>query len=465
MSVQFAPKSESFGGKLGTALGQGVGSGLSSLIEKKVDELHKNTAEKKRAVTYRKAGLPTWLAELPEEKQDLFLKEFELMPDEIKPQFIEAMENIGIEDVEGSQQAQQEDQEQQQEGLIPQQMQKQPTPSGHMEQAERSTIPGMNTLQQAGQSQRSSQGQSSPVQAFPQEVSGTSGAPAPQGNFEPQVPQTKELRQRQPERPRGLQRKGAAGSSAPTRKEAAAEQKAIDAATKASYESINKDYDKAKRESKTLKRMNHLVNKGDLPFSVFYKSLKDLEEHVSPEVGVKTGAAIGGVIGGALGLSGGPLAIPAAAGGAAIGAAVGSGIGAIINPIVTQLRNIERQIYPDVEEFEKLSASFISGAKAMFGARVTNDELKAYMLTIPTLANTDKGKKAIIRDMEIVNEAAEVKYKASQQVIKNNGGRRPLDYDAQVEALSADKLDRLAQEFIIGEKKTLQQQGSKTVRT
>ncbi len=209
--------------------------------------------------------------------------------------------------------------------------------------------------------------------------------------------------------------------------------------------------DKAAKESDArLDRMIKLVNEGSLPFSAYYSGLKNLEEHVAPTTAAGAGGAIGTVLGGLAG-AGATVGIGAAPA-AVIGGAIGTAIGGLISPVVGVLRSIQRLTSPDTEEFEKLSAQFISGAKAIFGSRITDQDLKAFMSQIPTLSNTDAGKKKIIRSMKIANEAEHVRAKAMKEIIKENDGRRPANLPILVEERAQPELDMLAEKFV-GESK------------
>ena len=196
----------------------------------------------------------------------------------------------------------------------------------------------------------------------------------------------------------------------------------------------------AKKMDADTNRMLKLIEKGDLPNPAFYKILKNLEDHVTPLAGASAGAAIGG----ALGALGGPVAGPAAIAGGTIGA----GVGSIVQPITTLLRYGEKKLYPDTEEFEKLSAGFIAGAKAIFGSRITDRDLISFMETVPTLGQTDSGKKAVIRNIQLTNKAAEIKAKNMRKIIAENGGSRPADLQNEVEERSSEELDKLAKQFV-----------------
>jgi len=84
----------------------------------------------------------------------------------------------------------------------------------------------------------------------------------------------------------------------------------------------------------------------------------------------------------------------------------------------------------------------------VFGSRITDQDLKAYMAQIPTLSNSDAGKLKIIEDMKIANKADKVRAKAMKDIIKENGGNRPANLQLLVEERIADELDKLSKEFV-----------------
>lgn len=219
--------------------------------------------------------------------------------------------------------------------------------------------------------------------------------------------------------------------------------------TKKYYDKVLEVEKSAQEADNRLDRMSKLVEKGNLPFSSYYSLLKNLEEKVTPTTGAGAGAVIGGALGGfaggapSLGLG----AVPGSVAGGATGAAIGGAIGGLINPVVGVLRSIQRLTSPDTEEFEKLSNQFIGGAKAIFGSRVTDNDLKAFMAQIPTLSNTDEGKKKIIHSMKIANEAEHIRADAMKEIIKENGGKRPFDLPLQVEERAKPEIEKLAEKF------------------
>lgn len=172
---------ESFGAKLGS----GIRQGLDRLVENKIADLQKRQGIKDRKALYGKMGLPDWMAEMPDEWQDHFVKQFELSP-------VQDQEAVREDLGQFTQQYMQDDEDdmedQQQESLLPQQMmqgqqsQRQPyfgvQPVPENVQQEMRGIPSMNSLMQAGENQRAQSQPSSSVQDFPSQGRGVSGQPA-----------------------------------------------------------------------------------------------------------------------------------------------------------------------------------------------------------------------------------------------------------------------------------------------
>lgn len=201
---------------------------------------------------------------------------------------------------------------------------------------------------------------------------------------------------------------------------------------KKSYiDKINANHEVADEADLVINKMESLIDKGGLPIAGFYKLFDSLEKNVNPGVAGPLGAAAGTYLGGP------------------VGALIGGGIGALISPVATALKYAQRQTSPNTEEFEKLSASFLKQAKAIFGNRITNTDLEYFMKTVPTLAQTDSGKRAIIKNMKTFNKAAQIRYKAYKDIIKENDNRIPADLEFQVEDRAKPELDKLAKDFVI----------------
>lgn len=241
-----------------------------------------------------------------------------------------------------------------------------------------------------------------------------------------------------------LVRKEAIKQAAEDRKEQQSLRLEGDKMTKDFYDETLKKHKVNKETGMYLDRMLKIENSpSGLPNTAWYNFLKKTSENFNP----LTSAGVLGGIGGALGRFGGPVA---GALGTAGGAALGGIAGAVIQPIADLLLYQQRKQYPAIDEYQKLSSNFIKGAKAIFGSRITDADLEAFMATVPTLNNTPEGRKAIINNMQIINKAADVEFDIMDRIIKENGGHRPQDIELQIEREARPILDRLAKEFVEG---------------
>lgn len=129
---------------------------------------------------------------------------------------------------------------------------------------------------------------------------------------------------------------------------------------------------------------------------------------------------------------------------------VGQGVHNLnINPktgdlIIPKLASAEEQL------FVKTVNDFTVKAKDSFGARVTNFELDRFMQRLPTLANSEAGRRIIMRQMMIINEINQMEKKAVQEVFDQYGVRN-IDYvDAENKAREKikDKKEALRKEYI-----------------
>ena len=101
----------------------------------------------------------------------------------------------------------------------------------------------------------------------------------------------------------------------------------------------------------------------------------------------------------------------------------------------------------DTEEFEKLSANFMRGAKEVFGARVTNADLSSFKKMIPTMAQSDEGKKRVIEYFKVFNDSVIARYEAAQEILRENNGKFPVNFNFLLEERLAPRLDKLYENF------------------
>lgn len=199
------------------------------------------------------------------------------------------------------------------------------------------------------------------------------------------------------------------------------------------YVDTLKDQEKAAKESDLrLGRMTKLIEGGKLPNANLWSFLTKIEE--APIAGAGAGALLGTALFPGLGT--------------AVGAGLGGLVGALTSPLAGAAKSFIKTGSPDIEEFEKLSADFVKNAKQYFGSRLTDADLKIFMQTLPTLMQTDAGKKKVIENLKSLNELSEIEAKAARSIIKANGGIPPIDIEQQVKDKIASKIDKVAQRFI-----------------
>lgn len=184
-----------------------------------------------------------------------------------------------------------------------------------------------------------------------------------------------------------------------TRKEEAAENREIRRETEPYFKQVNEEAKAAKASDIRLDRMEELVKRGNLPSSRIYNTLQSAAD------------------------------IP------------------YVGPLFKAVSSLILNPHPDFQEFEKLSTDFIKDAKKFFGSRVTENEIIAFLKTVPTLSQTDAGKRRVIENLRSFNDIALVKQKAMHDIIKENGGKRPADIEYLVEERTSSEIDKIANKF------------------
>jgi len=460
MAIQILPPQQTAGYAFGTGLGQG----LSSLVQNKLSQMQQSRTAKEFSDLLQKSGVDERDANILGWQFSQNPQHFHQFLDQYSPRMAQQAQQIPQEAYQQALgQMGQQEQAIQQQPIYRQPSPEQVTQLGNLfrglglqqqsglgqgvdllrQQASQQllkTAVGQEEPQQERQAQRQAIAQARAQEQLPQQIQRAAQAQAPQ--IQQQIPANippEKVAEIHP-----LVAKKEAAKKAEERKteaEAKKEQTAINKAEKPYIDKVTAYKEAADDAEKRLDKMETLVKRGNLPYSGYYNTLKSLEEHVTPLTGAGAGAAIGG----ALGLAGGPLA-PASA---TIGSAIGGGIGAAVTPIVQTLKALQRGVTAtDTEEFEKLSNDFVRNAKAIFGSRITDADLRTFMSTVPTLSQTDEGKLAVIKNMKSFNKAAQARYKAMRDIIKENGNKIPADIQFEVEDRAKPELDKIAQEFI-----------------
>jgi hypothetical protein len=108
-----------------------------------------------------------------------------------------------------------------------------------------------------------------------------------------------------------------------------------------------------------------------------------------------------------------------------------------------KLQNAETQL------FVKTINEFVRKARDSFGARVTNFELEKFLQGLPTLANSEEGRRLILEQMDVVNKLNQLETESLKKVYKKYG-TRGIDRkqaDDIAEEMRAPKEEELMKRF------------------
>ncbi len=105
----------------------------------------------------------------------------------------------------------------------------------------------------------------------------------------------------------------------------------------------------------------------------------------------------------------------------------------------------------DAEEASKILTDTLRNAKQYFGARMTDADLSAWFRRLPSLIQSDEGKLRALNDLLLMNEGSQLTGKAVKDILKQTGGKIPVNIEDMVEARVGDKLDNIYKKFIAGE--------------
>lgn len=117
---------------------------------------------------------------------------------------------------------------------------------------------------------------------------------------------------------------------------------------------------------------------------------------------------------------------------------------------------IPRFANEETQAFVKLVNDFTTKAKETFGARVTNFELGAFMKRLPTLANSEEGRRVILEQMKTTADLNKL-YESSLKQVYDKYGLRGIDTQ-KAEKIAADLRKDDEQELIKRYKNSLQAQ-------
>src|ERR1700691_5534961 len=94
-----------------------------------------------------------------------------------------------------------------------------------------------------------------------------------------------------------------------------------------------------------------------------------------------------------------------------------------------------------------METDFLSNAKDWFGGRVTNYEALNFLKSIPTLMNSQEGRREVIKKLRFMEQAKQLATQEMLDIEKENKGIPPLNLMEQVYERSGKKFDQLADKF------------------
>lgn len=102
----------------------------------------------------------------------------------------------------------------------------------------------------------------------------------------------------------------------------------------------------------------------------------------------------------------------------------------------------------DTQLFGKVLADFVSGAQEFFGGRVTNFEVGAFLKSLPSLLNTQEGRRAILEQLKLMNQLQKTWSDAKVKALQHYGGNASYSnienmVDEQVRDMEKDAINKI----------------------
>jgi len=109
--------------------------------------------------------------------------------------------------------------------------------------------------------------------------------------------------------------------------------------------------------------------------------------------------------------------------------------------------NFNTLIGPKGEKYNKELMEFLTGMKAVFGARIAVADMNNYLKKFAGLTNTTEGKLEILHDLITIKHMEIEKGKIARQLYEENDYMKPKGFEAMVEKRWAPIRDKYAEEF------------------
>lgn len=102
---------------------------------------------------------------------------------------------------------------------------------------------------------------------------------------------------------------------------------------------------------------------------------------------------------------------------------------------------------PASQEYDKISTGFVRNGKAIFGNRITDNDLNLLLKLIPTLSMSPEGRKRVRADLRYLSKADKAYGEMANEIIRENNGIPPYNLSEQINERVGKKLDLLSKQF------------------
>jgi len=98
------------------------------------------------------------------------------------------------------------------------------------------------------------------------------------------------------------------------------------------------------------------------------------------------------------------------------------------------------------QQFDKITKDFAKDARKFF-PRVTEGQVKLFLETVPTLLQSDPGKKEIMKTLRFFNEVNKLTFGTAQNLIEQNKGFQPPNLQSRVDKIVKPQVDELQKQL------------------
>lgn len=102
----------------------------------------------------------------------------------------------------------------------------------------------------------------------------------------------------------------------------------------------------------------------------------------------------------------------------------------------------------DTQAFLKSTGSFLKDLKKVFGGRITDNDIKIYLKTIPNLYQSPEGRRRIIESLLTGHRGSLVRAQEMDKIMQRNEGIPTNTLARDVDRASKDELDRLHKQYL-----------------